>query len=82
MPEHYSDEWRTSTDEKIQEIRKELFTGNGRRGLTYRMQSVEDDIASLKEREDRRSKKQDRIELAVWAAVVMAIIQLITGHLH
>lgn len=82
MPEHYSDEWRRSTDEKLQEIRKDLYIGNGRPGLTYRVASVEADVRAIKEREERRSKKQDRIEVAVWVAVVMAIIQLVTSHFH
>lgn len=80
MPE--SDEWRRSTEEKLHEIRKDLYIGNGRPGLTYRMQSVENDVMGIKEREDRRSKKQDRIELAVWAAVIMGILQLIFSHIH
>ena len=82
MPEHYSDEWRKNTDDTIREIRRDLYIGNGRPGLTYRVASVEADVQAIKDREERRSKKQDRIEVAVWVAVVMAIIQLVTSHLH
>ena len=45
MPEHYgSDDWRKTMEEAVLEIRKDLYIGNGRPGMTYRMASVEKDI--------------------------------------
>ena len=49
MPDHYSDEWRKNMEENIGEIRKDLYRGNGRPGLTYRMAAVETDIGAIKE---------------------------------
>lgn len=81
MQEHYLDEWKKSMDETIKEIRRDLYIGNGRPGLTYRMASAETDIQSLKEKEERRAKKQDRIEVGVWLAFVASVIGMILQHL-
>lgn len=77
--EERADEWRTATDEKISELRSTMY-GNGRPGLKERVTTVELEITGLREREENRMRKQDRIELAVWAAVAIAIINLIFTH--
>lgn len=82
MPEHSaSDDWRKNMEETVREIRKDLYVGNGKPGMTYRMASVEKDVSAIQEREDRRSKKQDRIEVAVWVGVILTILNLLVAHL-
>ncbi|MHB1952143.1 MAG: hypothetical protein ACYCOU_00220 [Sulfobacillus sp.] len=80
MPEHYEDGWRKTMEETIREIRKDLYVGNGRPGMTYRMASVEKDIEGIHEREERRSRKLDRIEAGILAGIVLMILNLIATH--
>lgn len=75
------DEWRAAADEKIAELRTTIY-GNGRPGLKERASIMEMDINGLKDREEKRMRKQDRIELAVWAAVALAVMNLIFAHFH
>lgn len=82
MSEPYIDDWKRNIDEKVQEIRRDLYLGNGRPGLTYRVASNESEIQGLKDREEKRLKKQDRIEVAVWVGVILMILNLIVSHLH
>jgi hypothetical protein len=60
---------------------QDLYRGNGRPGLTTRVWNVENDIEQIKVREEKRTKKWDRIEILVWAAVIAAIANLISSHL-
>lgn len=60
---------------------QDLYRGNGKPGLTQRMAAVETSIEGLKEREAKKDAKQDRIELAVWAAVVVAVVNFIVQRL-
>lgn len=68
-------------DQTIGEIRRDLYTGNGKPGLTYRMNTAELDIKRLQELDERRAKKQDRIEIGVWITFIGTLIGLIFQHL-
>ncbi len=81
MQEYTGDEWKKNMEEIIREIRKDLYVGNGRPGMTYRMASVEKDIEGIREREEHRSRKLDRIEAAVLTGIVLMILNLIATHL-
>ena len=73
---------KTGGQDRVEKMWNDIYYGNGKSGLTTRMNDVEKDIKLIQEREDRRSKKQDRIELAVWAAVIMEIANFIFSHIH
>lgn len=60
---------------------QDLYRGNGKPGLTTRMQMAENEIRDICEREERSAKKRDRIELLVWGALIVAIANLISAHL-
>lgn len=60
---------------------KDMYYGNGKPGLTTRMEKVEDAVKAIHDGIEKQEKKQDRIELLVWAAVIAGIANLIFGHL-
>ena len=80
--------WRTGDNssrikEDVAKHDRDLYSSDKYNpGLTLRMADMEKDMKGVLEREDKRSKKLDRIELAVWAAIVMAIVTILTNHLH
>ncbi len=60
---------------------QDLYRGNGKPGLTTRIQMLENELMAVNEREDRRAKKSDRIEILVWGALIAAIANLILSHI-
>jgi hypothetical protein len=46
------------------------------------MVEVEKDIKLIQELEERRTKKLDRIEVAVVIGVILMILNLISTHIH
>lgn len=67
---------------RLGKLEKDIWFGNGQPGLTTRMAAVEQTLKANKEAEERRYKKQDRIEILVWGALITAIANLIFSHLH
>jgi hypothetical protein len=60
---------------------QDLYRGNGKPGLTTRIQMIEQDIRDICERENRAAKKRDRIELLVWGALIVALANLVSSHI-
>lgn len=61
-------------------LEKDMWIGNGKPGLTTRMANVENTLEASKEAENRRYRKQDRIEVLLWGALITAIANLIFSH--
>ena len=74
--------WRNGDGDRIKKMWDDIYYGNGKPGLTTRMSDMEKDVKLILEREAERSKKMQRIELAVWVAVVAAIINILTSHIN
>lgn len=66
---------------RLAKLEQDIWFGNGRPGLTTRMATVENILQTNKEAEERRYKKQDRIEILVWGALITAIANLIFSHI-
>lgn len=58
-----------------------MWFGNGKPGMTTRMATVENILEAHKEADDRRNNKQDRIEVLVWGALIVAIANLVFSHI-
>lgn len=62
-----------------------MWFGNGKPGMTTRMVTVENGLESItqsiKITDERRAKKQDRIEILVWGALIAAIANLVFSHM-
>ncbi len=82
MSEHRNELWEQGApSDRFKRLEETIFFGNGKPGLCTRMETVENNVASIREREERRARKQDRIEVAVWAGVFLMILNLIVSHL-
>lgn len=73
----HSELWR-----RLSKLEKDMWLGNGKPGLTTRMATVENILETNKEAEERRYRKQDRIEILLWGAIIAGIANLIFSHLR
>lgn len=65
----------------VQRHERDLYRGNGKPSLTVRMELMENAIENLLELEEAKAKKQDRIQMLVWAALITGIANLVFSHL-
>jgi hypothetical protein len=75
-------EQQTGGLDRVGRLENIILYGNGKPGLTTRMVEVEKDIKLIQELEERRTKKLDRIEVAVVIGVILMILNLISTHIH
>lgn len=69
-------------EERFQRIEKDLWYGNGKRGLTTRMQQVEDKIENMSKSAEQAEKNSFQIKLLLIGAIVTAIAAAIISHVH
>ena len=65
------------------DVVRDLYIGRGRDNpsITERMQRMEQIIEQMVENEKTRVKKQNQIQLLVWAALITGLANLVFSHL-
>ena len=66
----------------LRKIEQDLYYGNGEPSLTVRIKLMEQAIAQIVEDRERQKRKQDKIELLIWGAIAVGIVNLISIHIH
>ena len=67
---------------RIQRIEKDLWFGNGKRGLTTRMQQVEDKLDDMKHSMTEYNRNAFQMKLLLIGAIVSAIAAAVISKIH
>lgn len=74
-------------EKRLDRVYNDVYFGNGKPGLTTRMQSVEERQDAMDERCDKSDKKFDRMQAMLWTMIVLlltilgtTLAEMVKGH--